>query len=60
MKQMRDNFGTTFIFSTHDTRIIGEAEIIYSLEDGRLVQREERGKANVQSREDRSAKHTAV
>jgi putative ABC transport system ATP-binding protein len=42
MKQMRDNFGITFIFSTHDTRIIGEAEIIYSLEDGRLLQREER------------------
>ncbi len=56
MKQMRDNFGVTFIFSTHDTRIIGEAEIIYSLEDGRLLQREERGKANVQSSEDRSAK----
>jgi putative ABC transport system ATP-binding protein len=60
MKQMRDNFGITFIFSTHDTRIIGEAEIIYSLEDGRLMQREEKGKANVQSSEDRGAKHTAV
>jgi len=60
MKQMRDNFGITFIFSTHDTRIIGEAEIIYSLEDGRLVQREERGKPNVQSSEDRGAKLTAL
>ncbi|HEY7320878.1 MAG TPA: ABC transporter ATP-binding protein [Candidatus Binatia bacterium] len=60
MKRMRDNFGTTFIFSTHDTRIIGEAEIIYTLEDGRLLQREERGKADVQSPEDRSAKLTAV
>jgi len=60
MKQMRDNFGITFIFSTHDTRIIGEAEIIYSLEDGRLVQREERGKANVQSSEDRVSKLTAL
>jgi putative ABC transport system ATP-binding protein len=39
MKEMRDNFDTTFIFSTHDTRIIGEAEIIYPLEDGRLVER---------------------
>ena len=36
MKQMRDDFGTTFIFSTHDTRIIGEAEIVCTLEDGRL------------------------
>jgi len=60
MKQMRDNFGITFIFSTHDTRIIGEAEIIYSLEDGRLLRREERGKANVQSGENRGAKHTAI
>jgi len=60
MKKMRDNFGITFIFSTHDTRIIGEAEIIYSLEDGRLLQREEKGKANVQSTENRSAKLTAL
>jgi putative ABC transport system ATP-binding protein len=60
MKQMRDNFGITFIFSTHDTRIIGEAEIIYSLEDGRLLQREERGKANVQFSEDRGAKLKAL
>ena len=47
MKQMRDNFGSTFIFSTHDTRIIGEAEIVYSLEDGRLLGREERQAAHV-------------
>jgi putative ABC transport system ATP-binding protein len=60
MKQMRDNFGITFIFSTHDTRIIGEAEIIYTLEDGRLLGREERDKANVQSSEDRSTKLTAI
>jgi putative ABC transport system ATP-binding protein len=60
MKQMRDNFGITFVFSTHDTRIIGEAEVIYSLEDGRLLQREERGKVNVQSSEDRGAKLTAL
>ena len=37
MKQMRDNFGITFIFSTHDTRIIGEAEIVCTLEDGKLL-----------------------
>jgi len=47
MKQMRDNFGTTFIFSTHDTRIIGEAEKIHTLEDGRLVEDQERRAANV-------------
>lgn len=37
MKRMRDNFGTTFIFSTHDPKIVGEAETIYTLEDGRLA-----------------------
>ena len=47
MKAMRDDFGITFIFSTHDTRIIGEAELIYTLEDGRLVSHEERRVANV-------------
>ena len=41
MKSMRDEFGTTFIFSTHDPKIMGEAELIYTLEDGYL-QREER------------------
>jgi putative ABC transport system ATP-binding protein len=37
MKQMRDSFGTTFIFSTHDPKIVGEAEVIHTLEDGRLT-----------------------
>ncbi len=34
MKQMRDDFGSTFIFSTHDPKIMEAAEIIYTLEDG--------------------------
>jgi putative ABC transport system ATP-binding protein len=37
MKQMRNQQGVTFIFSTHDSRIIDEAEDIYPLEDGRLA-----------------------
>lgn len=36
MKSMRDEFGTTFVFSTHDPKIMQEAEILYTLEDGRL------------------------
>ncbi|MFN2367278.1 MAG: ABC transporter ATP-binding protein [Desulfurivibrionaceae bacterium] len=36
MKRMRDTFGTTFIFSTHDPKIVSEAEVVHSLEDGRL------------------------
>jgi putative ABC transport system ATP-binding protein len=43
MKKMRDEFNTTFIFSTHDQKIVGEAEIIYTLEDGRIVDRKEKG-----------------
>jgi putative ABC transport system ATP-binding protein len=37
MKKMRDEFGTTFVFSTHDPKIMGEAEITFALEDGRLA-----------------------
>jgi len=37
MKKMRDGFGITFIFSTHDPKIVGEAEVILTLEDGRLA-----------------------
>ncbi|MDA8125277.1 MAG: ABC transporter ATP-binding protein [Deltaproteobacteria bacterium] len=36
MKKMRDEFKTTFIFSTHDPKIVGEAETIFMLEDGKL------------------------
>ena len=36
MKQMRDDFGTTFLFSTHDPKIMLEAEQTFVLEDGRL------------------------
>jgi putative ABC transport system ATP-binding protein len=43
MKKMRDEFKTTFIFSTHDQKIVGEAEIIYTLEDGELKDRREKG-----------------
>jgi len=43
MKKMRDEFKTTFIFSTHDQKIVGEAEIIYTLEDGEIAGRQNRG-----------------
>lgn len=46
MKKMRDEFETTFIFSTHDQKIVGEAEIIYSLEDGELKDRQVKGGKN--------------
>ena len=40
MRQMQHNFKTTFIFSTHDPKIVKQAEIIYMLEDGMLVNKE--------------------
>lgn len=46
MKKMRDELGTTFIFSTHDQKIVGEAEIIYMLEDGELKGKEVKGGKN--------------
>jgi len=36
MKNMRDELGTTFVFSTHDPKIMSEAEVIFTLEDGRI------------------------
>jgi putative ABC transport system ATP-binding protein len=45
MKTMQQELNTTFLFSTHDTRIIGAVELIYTLEDGQLLG-SERGKAS--------------
>ena len=48
MKRMKTELGTTFVFSTHDQKIVGEAETIYTLEDGVLSGREVKNN-NVQS-----------
>lgn len=52
MRQMQRGLKTTFIFSTHDPKIVKEAEIIYTLEDGRLVNREEIANPNIQAQEE--------
>jgi len=36
MKKMRNELGTTFLFSTHDPKIMAEAEVLFTLEDGRM------------------------
>jgi putative ABC transport system ATP-binding protein len=46
MKKMKEEMKTTFVFSTHDQKIVGEAEIIYSLEDGELVGKKVQGGKN--------------
>lgn len=43
MKKMRDEFKTTFIFSTHDQKIVGEVEILYTLEDGEITGKQVKG-----------------
>lgn len=43
MKKMRDELDTTFIFSTHDPRVMRNAEIIFTLEDGKLLQKNNGG-----------------
>ena len=52
MRQMQTDLKTAFIFSTHDPKIVKEAEIIFTLEDGRLVNREEVVHPNIQSLEE--------
>lgn len=37
MRDMRDEFGTTFVFSTHDPRVMDEAEVTHTLVDGMLI-----------------------
>jgi putative ABC transport system ATP-binding protein len=43
MKEMKRKSGTTFIFSTHDQKIVGAAEIIYTLQDGTIIDRKDMG-----------------
>ena len=38
MKKMRDELGTTFLFSTHDPKIMSEAEVTFTLDDGHIHQ----------------------
>lgn len=43
MKDMREKFGTTFIFSTHDTKVMAEAEVTFTLVDGKIVNKSKEG-----------------
>jgi len=57
MRKMKDEFGTTFIFSTHDPKIMGEAEIIFSLEDGLITKRKAVKKRTATKKGKAHAKH---
>ena len=45
MKKMRDELGTTFLFSTHDPKIMAEAEVTFTLEDGHIHQHSDQAEA---------------
>jgi putative ABC transport system ATP-binding protein len=45
MHQMKKEFNTSFIFATHDQKIVGEAEIIYTMEDGLITKVQANGTA---------------
>lgn len=46
MKSMRDEFGSSFVFSTHDPKIMSEAELTFTLEDGLLSSNQVMGDAS--------------
>ena len=37
MRKMRDEFEVSFVFSTHDSKIVSEVETLFTLEDGELA-----------------------
>ena len=49
MKELNQRDGTTFIFSTHDARVMAHADALVKLADGQIVGREVVGPAAVSS-----------
>ncbi|MEE8441593.1 MAG: ABC transporter ATP-binding protein [Spirochaetia bacterium] len=47
MKRMNEDLGTTFIFSTHDPSIVGIADHIIRLHDGKVTENSRKGTAPV-------------
>ena len=45
MKEMNQKDGTTFIFSTHDPKVMSHASAIVRIADGQIVAREQTGAA---------------
>jgi putative ABC transport system ATP-binding protein len=42
MHDMTNEYSTTFVFSTHDPKVVGEADVIHTLEDGTITTTEHR------------------
>jgi putative ABC transport system ATP-binding protein len=47
MKELNERDGTTFIFSTHDARVMNHANAIVRLEDGKIIGRENAAQAQM-------------
>ena len=43
MKDINVNFRTTFIFSTHDWRVMAMADRLVRIEDGQIVKQDSQG-----------------
>jgi putative ABC transport system ATP-binding protein len=42
MRRLHDEHGMTFVFSTHDPRVVAHATRVVTLQDGRVAADEER------------------
>ncbi|MGM0599382.1 MAG: ABC transporter ATP-binding protein [Candidatus Rifleibacteriota bacterium] len=40
MKKLKDESGTSFVFSTHDPKVVNHADVVFSLEDGMITNKE--------------------
>ena len=49
MKEMNQRDGTTFIFSTHDAKVMAHADAVVRLADGKIIGRELAGAAKAVS-----------
>ncbi len=43
MRELNEKHGTTFVFSTHDSRVIKQAKRLVTLEDGKIIADERQG-----------------
>ena len=47
MRRLHDEHAMTFVFSTHDPRVVAHADRVVTLRDGRVVSDERRGEAGI-------------
>ncbi len=46
MKKLKSELGTSFVFSTHDHRVVEHADVIFTLEDGQITNRQEKAESD--------------